>query len=233
VLYLPYLFLVWKGFFRNDTLDFWTVLLLIGSFGCLVIPFFALDLWNRWMFMLVYPFTFYAVNGLETLLANRNTENLRLSTNKMSGKMKGVILLTVVLGGVYLAIPVLINNVNAGDFSTPVSNYFASAPTVPYQDVDGVVQAMLWLDENMNNNSCVILHHLFREWGSLYLDKSHTIVVFLNDAELALSVASKHGFSHVYLVWWNQDIGWYEITFPDGFKELQDFSRISVFECTQ
>lgn len=230
LLYLPYLFLVWKGFFRNDVLDFWTALLLVGSFGCLVIPFFALDLWNRWMFMLVYPFTFYAVNGLETLLGKRNRENLHLGTSKLSGKMKGLILLTVLLGGFYLAIPVLMNTVNAENFSTPVSNYFSSAPTVPYQDVDGVVQAMLWLDESMNNHSCVILHHAFREWGSLYLDKSHTIVVFSSDAELALSKALEHGFSCVYLVWWNQNVGWYDITIPDGFEELQNFSRISVFE---
>jgi len=182
------------------------------------------------MFMLVYPFTFYAVNGLETLLGKRNRGNLQLGTKKMSGKMKGVILLTVLLGGFYLAIPVLMNNINVGNFSTPVSNYFSSAPTVPYQDVDGVVQAMLWLDESMNNHSCVILHHAFREWGSLYLDKSHAIVVFESDAELALSKALEHGFSCVYLVWWNQNVGWYDITFPDGFEELQNFGRISVFE---
>jgi hypothetical protein len=52
VLYGSYLFLVWKGFFRNELLDTWTVLLLIGSFGCLIVPFFALELWYRWMFML-------------------------------------------------------------------------------------------------------------------------------------------------------------------------------------
>jgi hypothetical protein len=62
LLYLPYLFLVWKGYFDNIVLKSWTVLLLIGSFSCLVMPFFAVDLWSRWMFILVYPFSFFAAN---------------------------------------------------------------------------------------------------------------------------------------------------------------------------
>lgn len=230
LLYLPYLFLVWRGFFRNDFLNSWTVLLLVGSFSCLVIPLFALDLWSRWMFMLIYPFTFYAVNGLEMLLGRCNGESVRLSMKNLGGKVKGLILLTVLLGGFYLAIPVLMNNINVGNFSTPVSSYFSSAPTVPYQDVDSVVQVMLWLNESMNDHSCVILHHAFRFWGSLYLDKSHTVVVFEIDAELALSKALEHGFSCVYLVWWNRNIGWYDVNVPDGFVQLRDFSRISVFE---
>ena len=41
VLFLPYLFLVVKGFFRNGLLSLWTGLLLVGAFGCLVIPFFC------------------------------------------------------------------------------------------------------------------------------------------------------------------------------------------------
>lgn len=66
-LFLPYVFLVVKGFFRNGVLDFWTGLLLVGAFGCLFVPFAALELWYRWMFMLVYSFTFYAVSGFRRL----------------------------------------------------------------------------------------------------------------------------------------------------------------------
>jgi hypothetical protein len=58
LLYGVVLPLVFIGFFKDRILNWWTALLLVGSFGCLVMPFFALDLWNRWMLMLVYPFTF-------------------------------------------------------------------------------------------------------------------------------------------------------------------------------
>ena len=68
VLFLPYFFLVVKGFFSNGVLNLWTGLLVIGAFGCLVTPFVGLKYWHRWMFMLVYPFTFYAVKGFGRLL---------------------------------------------------------------------------------------------------------------------------------------------------------------------
>ena len=231
LLYLPYLFLVWKGFFRNVVLDVWTGLLLIGSFGCLIFPFFALDFWSRWMFMLVYPFTFYAVNGLTVFLRKYEGSDVKSLMKFTSRKVKGMILLTVLLGCVYLATPVLMSTVNIGVFAiSPASAHFSSAPTVPYEDVNGVVEAMEWLDGNMDGDSCVVLQHAFLSWGQLYLDKSHTIVHFENDVNLAVDTAFEHGFTRVFFVWWNEPIGWYGVTVPEGFVRLQDFGRISVYE---
>ena len=68
LLYVVVLPLVVVGHFRDRVLESWTLLLMIGSFGCLIMPFSALLFWNRWMLMLVYPFTFYAVNGLWKIL---------------------------------------------------------------------------------------------------------------------------------------------------------------------
>jgi hypothetical protein len=231
-LYLSYLFLVWKGFFRNGVLNAWTGLLLVGSFGCLVWPFFALDLWSRWVFMLVYPFTFYAVNGLSRLFRGSNCGEGRVS-RRMKRAVFGMVCVTVVLGSVYLATPVLMNTVRTGLFVLPyVSAHFCSAPAVPYQDVESVAQAVTWLDENMDGNSCAIVNHVFDLWDQLYLDKSHVTVEFWNDAGLALDDALGHGFSSVYFVWWNTDIGWYNVSVPSQFVPLRDFGRISVYEFT-
>jgi hypothetical protein len=232
VLYLSYLFLVWKGFFSNGVLNSWTGLLLLGSFGCLVWPFFAVDLWSRWMFMLVYPFTFYAVNGLSRLFRGSNGRKV-VMTRWMKRAVFGMIGVTVVLGCVYLATPVLMNTVQVGVYALPnVSAHFSSAPTVPYQDVEGVVQAVFWLDTNMGENSCAIVNHVFDPWGRLYLDKSHVTVQFWNDAGLALDAALEHGFSSVYFIWWNTDIGWFNVTIPTQFTCLRDFDRISIYELT-
>lgn len=231
LLYLPYLFLVWRGFFRHGVLSVWTGLLLVGSFGCLVVPFSALEYWHRWMFMLVYPFTFYAVNGLRGFMGNYDGENSRLTIAVSGRKVKGMLLLTVLLGGVYLATPVLMSSVNVGLFSvSAVNKFFSFAPTVPYEDVDSVVEAMKWLDGNMDGSSCVVLQHAFLSRGQLYLDKSHTIVHFENDVNLAVDTAFEHGFTRVFFVWWNEPIGWYGITVPEGFVTLRDFCRISVYE---
>ena len=231
LLYLSYLFLVWKGFFRHEVLSVWTGLLVVGAFGCLVVPFSALEYWHRWMFMLVYPFTFYAVNGLKGFIGNYDGGNLRLGVAVSDRKVKGMVLLTVLLGGVYLATPVLMSSVNVGLFSvSAVNRFFSFAPTVPYEDVDDVVSAMEWLDGRMDGSSCVILQHAFLWWGKLYLGSSHVIVHFENDVGSALDSAFEHGFSRAYFVWWNTPIGWYGITVPEGFVRLRDFGRISVYE---
>ncbi|MEM3726193.1 MAG: hypothetical protein QXK98_04955 [Candidatus Bathyarchaeia archaeon] len=230
LLYLPYLFLVWKGFFKNRVLSLWTALLLVGAFGCLVFPFCALEYWHRWMFMLVYPFAFYAVNGLRGFMGNYDGGSLGLGGAFSDRKVKGMVLLTVLLGSVYLATPVLMSTVNFGVFAfNPVNRYFSFAPTVPYEDVDDVVRAMEWLNENMGSESCVVLQHAFLWWGKLYLGDNHVIVHFENDVGSALDSAFEHGFDRVYFVWWNTPIGWYGITVPEGFVRLCDFGRISVY----
>jgi len=230
LLYLPYFYLVWKGLFRNAFLDLWAALLLIGSFGCLLFPFFALEYWDRWMFMLVYPFTFYAVNGVRAFLKNRDSVNHKHSFGAFSRKMKGMLIITGLLGCTYLATPVLMSTVNVGIFSVyPASVHLSFAPTVPYEDVDSVMQAMNWLNTNMGSSSCVVLHLAFVEWGLLYLDQTHEIVHFSNDVNSAVNVSVEHGFKQVFFIWWNENIGWYGITVPNGFIRLKDFGRISVY----
>jgi hypothetical protein len=231
-LYASYLFLVWKGFFKNGVLNAWTGLLLVGAFGCLVWPFFALDFWSRWMFLLVYPFTFYAVNGLSKLLRGSNSEKGKIG--RFSRKaIVGAMGVTVLLGSVYLATPLLMNTVQVGVFVLPyVSAHFTSAPAVPYQDVESAAQAMTWLDKNMGDNACAIVNLVFTHWDQLYLDKSHARVQFWNDADLALDDALDRGYGAVYFVWWNTDIGWYDVSVPNEFVRLRDFGRISVYEFT-
>jgi len=233
LLYLPYFFLVRKGFFSDVILDAWALLLLLGSFGCLFSPFFALLLWHRWMFMLVYPFTFYAVNGIKLLLS-QNKPSLGASLNQLRNnrrKVFGALLAVTVLGSLYLATPWLMTNVGFGIYSLyPLSRYFASVPTVPYQDVSGVIQAMMWLNDRLDNSSSVVLHESFASWASLYLDESLVVIGYIKDVDSAFNLASTMGFERVFFVCWNPSIGWYGITIPDYVVPVQNFGRISVFE---
>jgi hypothetical protein len=230
VLYLPYLFLVFKGFFRSGVLNVWTGLLLFGAFGCLFYPSGALLYWHRWMFMLVYPFTFYAVNGLRESSRQYLNGSMHFFPRFPSWKVLAMVFLTVSLGVACLFTPLLMRyvNVSVSDvFFTQA--YFSVSPAVPYEDVDDVAEAMRWLDGNSDNSSCVVLHHAFFDWGRLYLDGSHVIVHFEFDVDEAVNAASERGFNHVFFVWWNEPIGWYGITVPDSFARLQDFGRISVY----
>jgi hypothetical protein len=228
-LYLPYLFLVWKGYFKNTVLNLWLGLLLVGAFGCLVLPFFALDFWARWMFMLVYPFSFYAVYGLSRIYrSSRVQHGIVVDRGSKVLAVAGLVVLFA-LGSGYLAIPVLAQTDNMGVILTDVSVHFASEPTVPYQDVEGVTQAMQWLNANMDNGSFVVLHNALLPWGRLYLDDSHVMVHFLNDVDEAVDLGLSKGFSRVFFVWWNEPISWFNVSFPQGFVSAESFGRISVY----
>jgi hypothetical protein len=231
VLYLPYLFLVAKGFFKNRILNLWTMLLLVGAFGCLVVPFFALQYWHRWLFMLVYPFTFFAVNGFSRLFRKTSSEEKTRSSLWFSNKKAtATILLTFSLGAAYLATPVLMVYANLSVPSVSGTyRYFSTNPTVPYEDVTSVIQAMGWLNDNLDVKSCAALQHAFVSWGKLYLDKSHSIVSFENDVDSAVNTAFEHGFSRVFFVWWNEPVGWYGVSVPEYFVSVQDFGHISVY----
>ena len=107
VLLLPYGLLVWKGFFRNRVLDSWNMLLLLCSFGCFIVPFAALQFWQRWMFMLIYPLTFYSIYGLHRLF-NKFYGGRFVFSWQSNLKVLVIIYMVVSLAIGYLATPILI-----------------------------------------------------------------------------------------------------------------------------
>lgn len=228
-LYIPLLVFIRKGFLKNKILNLWTGLLLIGTFGCLISPFFALDFWSRWMFMLSYPFTFYATVGMCKLLkpSKQKFSWYHITTKKIIYLM---LIISIFLSSIYLVTPTLMNNNNLGIYSLPIiSSHFSSAPTVPYADVNGTIQAMQWLDKQMDTNSCAILHQAFLSWGQLELNNSHIIIQFWKDIDLATNIAVNQGFNKLFFVWWNNSNNWYQITVPNYFNETKVFDQISIY----
>jgi len=219
MLYGVWLPLVLLGFFRDRVLDGWIVLLLVGSFSCLVTPFCALDLWNRWMFMLAYPFSFYAANGIEKVFVKFHFKWFVCVD----------VGLVVLFGVLFMVLPLE----HAVFYSSWTCSYLPSSmlqSTVPLEDVDGVVNCFEWLNRNMGVGSCVLVHHCFLWWAKLYLDENFTIVYFSMNLSRGLEVALEKGFGMVYLVWWNVDTGWYDyIEVPEGFKPVYSSGRISVY----
>ena len=234
VLYLLCLPLVLVGFFRNRILDAWTMFLACASFGCLVMPLFAFDFWDRWMFLLVYPLSLYAVNGLLKIFRSADgavrprfgwLRWMKVSKVTAAGLLFGMLLLTSFYVGATL------QSDNYVVFSIPtISRYFSVAPTVPLRDVEGTVQVMAWLSGHMNGGACVLVHSAFLEWAHLHLDRSHTVVAYATDIEEALDVATGNGFSIVYLVWWSENIGWYWVTVPSCFRSVFESGRMAAFE---
>jgi len=237
LLYLVLLPLVLVGFFRDKILGSWTILLLIGSFGCLIVPFSALDYWHRWMLMLVYPFTFYAVNGFWKVLKSQGkgiASNLRwMSWMRISRKSAvGISFVTVLLGSLFMTWPLISGKYGLLGAST-TWKYFPStmqSSSVPLQDTEGTVKAIEWLNEHMTDGSAVLVHDVFFYWNELYLDEDHIAILFTDNLEAASSLALENGFSSVYFVWWNENIGWYGLTVPSDFVSVFESGRISVFQ---
>jgi hypothetical protein len=237
LLFLVLLPLIVTGFFRDKVLDGWVGLLLVGGFGALVVPWFALDEWSRWMLMLVYPFTFYAVNGVTKIVHTCGfsaTPNWRrLNWLKVSKRAaKGSLTLSFCLGLVFMACPLLFGQFGLVDLPTTV-NYVPStmqSNSLPLVDVDSTIEALKWLNTRMDGSSAFLAQDAFYWWSRLYLNGTHAVVFFKNDFDGAIRAASTHGFSKVYFVWWNTNIGWYGITVPSYFAPLKDFGRMSVYE---
>jgi len=237
LLYLVVLPLVLVGFFRDELLDSWSVLLLIGAFGALVMPFFALDLWNRWMLMLVYPFTFYAVNGVARVLCSGcqvvGSDFHLLRWMRLSKRVvKPVLVVSFSLGLVFMVTPLFFGRVGVLGFLTTFS-YVPSTMqcnSVPLVDVDDTIKVMQWLDVQMDGGSVLLAQNAFVWWAKLYLGSQHTLVCFISDVKGAVDVAVEYGFSRLYFVWWNEPIGWYGLMVPGDFSRVFSSGRISVFE---
>jgi len=212
--YLPILPFVLAGFFKDDILNGWTILLLMGSFGVLLMPFFALNFWYRWMLMLVYPFTFYAVNGAATIL--------RLSHIAFDSTMKWVKKLKPLKTVMKL---ILILPFSSGLISAVTA---MQGRSVPLSDVEDTIKAMKWLNSQMEDHSVLITHITFFNWARLYLDDKHTLVYFEDDIEKAVDVALQ-GFNDVYFIWWSDSAAWHDFKVPEGFVSVFDSGRISVF----
>jgi hypothetical protein len=205
--------------------------LLVGAFGCLIVPFFALQFWHRWMFMLVYPLTFYAIYGLAKWV-NKSSFNGKLGFLAWSSnnKAKGMILIAIVLGVAYLVTPITMTYANKSVPNiTRTQVYFSTDPAIPYQDVGSVIQAMGWLNANLNTSYCVILQQHFLTWGQLYLNSSHKIINYESDVNAAVNKSLNLNFSTIYFIWWNQPIDWIDAPIPSNFSEIQNYGRISVY----
>jgi len=68
LLYAPLLPLVFFGYWNDDFLTPFLILNLMGTFFPLISPSFALLDFERWVFMLVYPFSIYSTNALFKLI---------------------------------------------------------------------------------------------------------------------------------------------------------------------
>ena len=214
VCFLILLPFVVNGFKRDKLLDPMVGLLLLGSFSIIVSPWFAVPGYQRWLMLLVFPFSVYAVRGFE---------HFHLFDKGSFRKLVVILSIFMVIGVGY----------SSGAFSYVVlpNSWVPTSlaqSSIGWNQVDDVKGVLRWLDENAVANSSVLSEERFYGWTLIYLKRAN------NDVEVisyganslptpALEKALGDGFSCVYLIW-------YTDSSLNNFGILYSQNSIAVFQ---
>jgi len=214
VCFLPILFFVVKGFRRDRLLDPMLALLLVGSFSAVVIPWFAVPGYQRWLILLVFPFTVYAVQGFE---------RFRLFDQRRVRMLTAVVLSFMVLGVGY----------STGAFSYVVlpSSWVPGSlvqSSIAWNQIDDVKAVLLWLNANAEADSSILAEERFYGWTLIYLpraDDDISVVPYGAGAAptQALEKALGNGSSWIYLIW-------YSNSSVLNFRAVYSQNSISLFQ---
>jgi hypothetical protein len=73
------------------------------------------------------------------------------------------------------------------------------ANTVPVQDTQSTVQAIQWLNQNMDpESSCLIAREVFVHWVKINLRRDATIVHYSENLTDGLNLANSLGYKDIY-----------------------------------
>ena len=226
--YLPIVPLLIFGFKKlknNIQLNAWIIWLFIPLIILLVSPnsfFLGGILPYRWILLLTYPLSFYAVEGLFSIKWNWYKTVYKLAVG----------LIIVLLSVSFLVLP---NNGALG--------YFGSYPTyVPksmlqntlqLSDCQDTVNALLWAQDNMPGNGYLLVHEAFYSWARLSFDNSSRLkpYFFGNLTAETNTLQENNPATLLYLIWWVNGTGWYgQPSAPTPFKELYHSGNIAIYQ---
>ena len=237
ILYALTLPLTIIGYFKDRPFTIWTLLLLAGSLGCLIIPTFSLFLWARWMLLIIFPFTFYATNGLWKITKSQpgnQNHNFFRKFKPTKPILLSLFVASLILGSMFMVWP--LNNKNEGLLRWGGSAKYVPSTmqttSIPLRDIEPTQKAYQWLNNNMNNNSALLVHDAFDNWAMLYLNTNHKGYLFDFNIEQAAKRATTEGYQTLYFVWWNQTIDWYQLQPQNNWTIIQQINRITIYNIT-
>jgi len=214
VCFLPLLAFVVKGFRRDKVLDLMVGWLLLGSFSVTVSPWFAVPGYQRWLILLVFPFSVYAVRGFE-----------RFGLFDKGGfrKLTAILLIFMVIGVGY----------SSGAFSyVMLPNSWVptnlAQSSIAWSQIDDVKDVLRWLDENAATYSSILSEERFYGWTLIYLKRANNNVEVIpycanSLPEPVLEKALEDGFRWIYLIWYaDSDL--------EGFEPVYSQNSVSIFQ---
>jgi hypothetical protein len=183
------------------------------------------------MYLLVFPFTIYAVNGLEKI--RDKIKILNISKKIWKDKIRifnlSFWLITLFFYGFFAATYVsyptdnpfplfVVESVNSG-YAPPTLQW----SSINFKDIPGTINCAQWLNQQMMNNSVVLVPDNYRGWVIMNLDlnNSRWMITYpwnqLPFPQSALNVALEKDFNQIYLIGLsNQKITHFNQTYTDG-----------------
>jgi len=180
--------------------------------------------------LLVYPFAFFAVEGVSALKCIRWRKiELKLG----AGAAVFLIAVTCLFSGALLVLPPETPN---APLSESINLYLHQIPssmlqnTVSINDCSDVALAVEWLGSHMNSSDRVLSHRAFYGWETAALNSSQVVLYeYDNPADVAPAVSSQVG-GLVYVVWWVSGEGWYgQPSLREDFHSVYVSGRIAVY----
>lgn len=229
-----------RGFKRNEILDPMLVMLSLGSFSPLIIPFISLPaVYWRWILILIIPFSAYAACGLlkfKRLWRKRAIGVCLifllffiLSVGYASGALP--------LRGMYFSLtgktpsPPSPSKTSYGAIES-VNTYVPASLVASSTSVDNVteviddcIDSLEWLDQNAPANSCLLTEERFTSWARLHTSEKIKLALYfgLTPVDKVLEEIRDYRFEHIYLIWYSN------VPIED-FKEVYRHDAITIYE---
>jgi len=218
VCYLAILPFVLKGWRRDKLLDPMLGWLLLGSFSLVISPWLAVRSYSRWLMLLVFPFSIYAVKGFERFqLFNGNRLKVLIA----------IVLIFMVIGVGY--------STGAFSYVGIMPNSYVAVnllqSSIAWDQVDDVIKSLRWLNDHAVSNSSILVEERFYGWTLIYFERANTDVkvIVYGDNSLPTATLEKalvNGFHSIYLIWYNDS------SF-ENFRMLHSQNSITIFQYEQ
>jgi hypothetical protein len=217
--FLPLLPFAFLGFrcFNNLELKTWLAWCLVAILFPIVSPYAVFPLSYRWILLVVFPLSFFVVEGLR----------------RFNGRWRKVVLsgVSVLLSFSFVLLPAMF----AFPYFRAFSYYVPSSMlqnSVPLSDCEDVVRALAWVNAGLGSDGVLLVHDAFHGWALLYLSDSNRVVCYgYGDPEVAAWELFETGVRRLFVVWWVSGEGWHgQASLSSRFVEVFCSGRIAVYE---
>jgi hypothetical protein len=212
--------------FRNIQLGSWLLL----SFFLVLLPIASVSPY-RWVLMLTYPLAFYATDSLSKL------KSIKWKRSKFTLSRIALLYLVITTSILSFGFIFLPSERPFVYFAPQYLNYYVyQIPssmlqnTLSITDCQSTSNALQWFKDNVKGNSLLLTHTVFYSWALLRLNETQIRDYKFDAPDHAAMIVSQEGYSQVYLIWWINGHGWYEMpTLPSSFLQVYQSGNIAVY----